>query len=181
MAESRYTSLLFQTTEYHRIGPFRFPIYHDLLPGEARALEDLDRKNAKSTFQSLKLAKAIAVKKGIRPSEAAELLTKLKTDDNDLIYEFAEEFEENQRTGISAIEQKAASVTCFMQLRGEAHFPQNPEPWVKTTDWSNADTDRMPTAMMESIWTFIQWEKTGWPEDGAAEGNAQPPSPSPTT
>lgn len=166
MAETRYASLLFKQQEYHQIGPFRFAVYHDLLPGEVRALEQISRQNAKATYQSLKLAKAIAKKRGIRPREAVELLNNLGDDQQDLIFEFADELEENQRNGVSVIEQQAASVTAFMQLRGEAAFPDAPDTWVKTSDWVQSDTDMMPTQMMQEIFELIQWEREGWPDQG---------------
>jgi hypothetical protein len=166
MAETRYASLLFKTQEYHQIGPFRFPVYHDLLPGEVRALEKINREHAKATYQSLKLAKAIAKKRGIRPSEAVQLLNELGDSDQDLIFEFADELEDNQRNGFSVIEQQAASVTAFMQLRGEASFPNKPSDWVKTSDWEQSDTDMMPTQMMQDIFNLILWEREGWPEEG---------------
>lgn len=174
MAETRYTSLLFKTQKYHQIGPFRFPIYHDLLPGEVRALEEVNRSNAKATFQTLKLARSIAKKRGIKPSEAVNLLSELGSDkDQDLVFEFADELEESQRSGISLIEQQAASVTAFMQFRAEAAFPDAPDTWVKTSDWSSADTDMMPTAMMQEVFDLISWERDGWPEPG----NAKTPAP----
>lgn len=173
MADSRYTSLLFGTQEYHQVGPFRFPVYHDLLPGEVRAIEEINRKNAKATFQTLKLARNIAKKKGIRPSEAIELLGSMgKTQDQDLVFEFADELEENQRNGTSLVEQQASTVTVFMQMRGEAVFPDAPDQWVKTTDWAQSDTDRMPTKMMQEIFDLISWERDGWPEEGKSSSNA---------
>ena len=39
---SKYASLLFSPTEYHEIAPFRFPIYRDLVPGEAKGIEGDD-------------------------------------------------------------------------------------------------------------------------------------------
>lgn len=176
MADTRYTSLLFKSQEYHHVGPFRFPIYKDLLPGEVRALEAINRDNAKATFQTLKLAKAIAKKRGIRPSEAVELLNDLGSDtDKDLIFEFADELEENQRNGLSLVEQQAASVTAFMQFRGEASFPEDPDTWTKTSDWTEADTDLMPTKMMQDVFNLITWEREGWPK----AGNAKTPNPTP--
>lgn len=166
MADTRYSSLLFKTQEYHHIGPFRFAVLKDLLPGEMRKLEQINREYAKATYQSLKLAKAIAKKRGIRPSEAAQLLTELGDKEQDLVFEFAEELEENQRNGFSVIEQQAASVTAFMQLRGEAAFPAKPDEWIKTSDWTQSDTDMMPTQMMQEVYTFIMWEREGWPEEG---------------
>lgn len=180
MTESRYTSLLFNTTEYHHIGPFRFPIYKDLLPGEAKAIEATNRAHAKDSFQSLKLVRTIAKKRGIKPSEAVALLGKLgESDNNELVFEFADELEENQRTGVSLVEQQAAMVTVFMQYRAEASFPASPETWQKTTDWNERDTDMMPTKMMQEIVNFITWERDGWPKSGATEGNE--PAPKETT
>lgn len=170
MTETRYTSLLFKTQEYHRIGPFRFPIYKDLLPGEVRALEEVNRSNAKATFQTLKLAKSIAAKRGLKPSEAVALLGNLGSEDNqDLVFEFADELEESQRTGITVVEQQAATVTAFMKYRAEAAFPENPDLWEKTTDWTSSDTDMMPTAMMQEVFDFITWERDGWPSGNSKE------------
>lgn len=172
MSDSRYSSLLFETQEYHRIGPFRFPVYHDLLPGEVRAIETVNRENAKASYQTLKLARTIANKRGIRPSEAVQLLSNLNDDkDQDIIFEFADELEENQRNSISAIEQQAATVTAFMQRRAEVAFPDAPDVWKKTSDWAQEDTDTMPTKMMQDVFDFISWERDGWPTPEDAEGN----------
>jgi hypothetical protein len=168
---NRYASLLFDTQEYHRIGPFRFPVYHDLLPGEVRAIEQVNRQNAKASYQTLKLARTIANKRGIRPSEAVQLLSNLNDDkDQDIIFEFADELEENQRNSISVVEQQAATVTVFMQRRAEVAFPDSPEDWKKTSDWSDEDT--MPTKMMSDVFDFISWERDGWPTPEDAEGKA---------
>lgn len=171
MTDTRYSSLLFDTQEYHRIGPFRFPVYHDLLPGEVRAIEEVNRKNAKASYQTLKLARTIANKRGIRPSEAVKLLSSLSDDkDQDLIFEFADELEENQRNSVSEVEQQAAAVTVFMQRRAEVAFPGAPDDWKKTSDWTDADTDTMPTKMMQDVYALISWEREGWPTPEDAEG-----------
>ena len=49
-------------------------MYHDLVPGEAKGIEEIGRKQSKSTFRSLKLAKRIAKDKEITTKEAIELL-----------------------------------------------------------------------------------------------------------
>ena len=45
---SQYTGLLFSADEYWPIGPFRFPIYKDLVPGEAKGIEALAESNPKA-------------------------------------------------------------------------------------------------------------------------------------
>jgi hypothetical protein len=170
MPEARYSSLLFSTQEYQEIGPFRFPVYNDLLPGEARAIEKVNRDNAKASFQTLKLAKAIAKKRGIKPSEAIQLLGELgNAEESDLVFEFADELEDNQRNGVSLVQQQADTVTAFMKFRGEVCFPDAPGEWVKTSDWTSADTDVMPTKLMEEVYNFISSERDGKSEAGNAK------------
>ena len=62
---SKYASLLFSPETYHEIGPFRFPVYKDLVPGEAKAMEELSRKQSRATFKSIQLAKKIGKDKGL--------------------------------------------------------------------------------------------------------------------
>jgi hypothetical protein len=69
---SKYASVLFDTDEYHRIGPFRFPIYHALLPGEAKGIERLARLQTKSTYRTIKLAQRIAKDKNLADIETPE-------------------------------------------------------------------------------------------------------------
>ena len=178
---SKYASLLFSPEKYHEIGPFRFPIYHDLVPGEAKGIEALSRQQSRSTFSSIKLAQRIAKDKGISTKEAVELLSNTSEENQDLLYDYAAELEELQRSTIGAVEQQVAFVTLFMQYRGEAKLPRSKD-WQRVEDWTEADTEAIPTKIMEEIFRLIGWERDGWPEpegkDQAAEEQEFSPPPS---
>lgn len=149
------------------IGPFRFPIYHDLVPGEAKGIEAVGRKQSKSTFRSIKLAQRISKDKGISTKEAIELLSDISEENQDLIYDYAAELEEMQRDSAGAVEQQVALVTLFMRYRGEAKLPKSKD-WQKLNDWTEEDTEAIPTRLMEEIFKLLTWERDGWPTD---EGN----------
>ncbi len=173
---SKYASLLFSPEEYHEIGPFRFPVYHDLVPGEAKGIEAIGRKQSKSTFRSLKLAKRIAQDKKITTKEAIELLGSTDEENQELLYDYASELEELQRDSVGAVEQQIAFVTLFMRYRGEAKLLGSPgtrtKDWQKLSDWTEADTEAIPGRLMEKIFELVTWERDGWPK---SEGNASEP------
>ena len=52
---SKY-SILFEAERFHEIGPFRFPVYEDLTPGEAKRIEAMNKLQSKSTYKSMRLA-----------------------------------------------------------------------------------------------------------------------------
>ncbi len=130
---SKYASLLFAPEKYHEIGPFRFPIYNDLVPGESRGIETISRKQSRSTFASIKLAQRIAKDKGISTKEAVELLSNTTEDNQDLLYDYAGELEELQGSSIGAVEQQVAFVTLFMQYRAEVRLPKSKD-WQRVED-----------------------------------------------
>jgi hypothetical protein len=178
---SKYASLLFTPDKYHEIGPFRFPIYNDLVPGESKGIEEISRKQSKSTFRSIKLAQRIAKDKGVSTKEALEMLSKAGEEGNqDILYDYASDLEELQRENVGATEQQIAFVTLFMRYRGEAKLPRAKD-WTKLEDWSEADTEAMPTKVMQDIFSLITWERDGWPEpetagnDPEAEPEFSPP------
>lgn len=121
---SKYASLLFSPEKYHEISPFRFPIYEDLVPGEAKGIEKLTRDQSKNTFKSIKVAQRIAKAKGISTKEAVELLSKIgsEEDNQDFLYEYASELEDLQSDSLGNVETKVAYVTLFMQYRAEAQI-----------------------------------------------------------
>lgn len=160
---SKYASLLFSPEKYHEIGPFRFPVYTDLVPGESRGIEALSRKQSRSTFASIKLAQRIAKDKGISTKDAVELLSNTTEDNQDLLYDYAGELEELQRNSIGAVEQQIAFVTLFMQYRAEVKLPKSKD-WERVEDWTEADTEAMPTRLMEDVFRLIGWERDGWPD-----------------
>lgn len=177
---SKYASLLFSPDKYHEIGPFRFPVYNDLVPGEAKGIEEISRQQSKSTFRSIKLAQRIAKDKGISTKEAVELLSQAGEDTNqDLLYDYAGDLEELQKDTIGAVAQQVAFVTLFMRYRGEAKLP-GADNWAKLPDWTEDDTESMPSKVMEDVFSLLMWERDGWPEpeagnDSEAEPEFSPP------
>lgn len=162
---SRYTGLLFTADEYWPIGPFRFPIYKDLVPGEAKGIEDIARQQSKSTYASLKLAQRIAKDKEIPVKEAVELMSNANSDDNqELLFSYAEELEGLTNSGVSQTEQVANFATLCLKYRGEVKMPKEKN-WTKTDDWTEEDTNQIPTKMLQDIYNFMLWERDGWPED----------------
>lgn len=161
---SKYASLLFGPEKYHEIGPFRFPVYNDLVPGEARGIESIARKQSKSTFSSIKLAQRIAADKKITTKEAIELLSRADDGNQELLYDYASELSELQNNSIGAVEQQIEFVTLFMRYRAEAKLPRARD-WQKLEDWSVTDTENMPTKLMEEVFQLILWERDGWPKD----------------
>jgi hypothetical protein len=169
---SKYASILFSPDKYHEIGPFRFPVYNDLVPGESKGIEEIGRKQSKSTFRSIKLAQRIAKDKGITTKEAVNLLGDASTDENqELLYDYAGDLEELQRETVGAVEQQIAFVTLFMKFRGEVKMPRAKD-WSKLSDWSEEDTEAMPTKVMDDVFRMLTWERDGWPEP-ETEGNEE--------
>lgn len=167
---SKYASLLFQPEQYHEIGPFRFPVYHDLVPGEAKVMDEVTRNSSQNTFKSITIAKKIAKAKGISTKEAINLLSNIgQTEDTeDFVYEFAPELEELNSGGITETELKIIFVTLFMQYRGEVQL-NGKKKWEKTDDWATEDTESMPTPLLNEVYDLIIWERDGWPKPGKRE------------
>jgi len=169
---SKYASLLFGPEKYYEIGPFRFPIYHDLVPGEARGIEVIARKQSKSTYSSIKLAQRIAADKKITTKEAIELLSNTTGENEELLYDYAAELDELQNNTIGAVEQQIEFVTLFMRYRAEAKLPRSRD-WQRLEDWSPTDTEQMPTKIMEEVFKLILWERDGWPEPNTSESDSE--------
>lgn len=175
---SKYSALLFKPEVYKEIGPFRFPVYHDLVPGEAKGIEEFSKKQSRSTFKSIKLAQRIAKDKGITTKEAVELLGKVGSEDTDLVYEYATELDDLQVDGISAVQQKVEFVTLFMQYRAESKL--DGDEWLQLKDWQTEDTEAMPSKLLDQVFELILWERDGWPkEDQAKNAENEPQSPTP--
>jgi hypothetical protein len=183
-AMSKYATLLFAPEEYHEIGPFRFPIYHDLVPGEAKGIEAISRQQSRSTFSSIKLAQRIAKDKGISTKEAIDILGNTTEENQDILYDYAPELEELQRNTVGAVETQISFVTLFMKYRAEIKLPKAKD-WQRVEDWSAEDTEAMPTKLLEDVFRLISWERDGWPEPetegkSAAEDEEQEFSPPPS-
>ena len=165
---SKY-SILFNADRYQEIGPFRFPVYEDLTPGEAKGAELLNKEQSKGTYKSMKLAQKIAQDRKISNKDALEILGNLADDANqDLFFKYADEVEALSASSPTATEQKIAYVTLFMRYRGETKLPPS-ENWTKTKDWTDEDTEVVPTKVMDKIFEMFLWERDGWPEEGNAK------------
>lgn len=171
---SKYAALLFAPEEYHEIGPFRFPIYHDLVPGEAKKMDLVTRQSSQTTFKSIRVAKNIAERKGITTKEAVALLAEIGQGDDteDMVYEYAQDLEELNRDTISEIEVKITFVTLFMQYRGEVQL-NGKKKWEKLSDWEKEDTESMPAKLLDDIFELIGWERDGWPKPGKSEESSE--------
>lgn len=162
---SKY-SILFGASKHHIIGPFRFPVYEDLTPGETKEMERINKKQAKSTYKSMKLAQRISKDKDIPIKDAVEILGNLSDDKNeDVLYSYADEIEALSEETMSATEQKIVLVTLFMRFRGQAMLPES-DKWINTADWTDEDTEVMPSKTLDSIFQLMLWERDGWPTEG---------------
>lgn len=171
---SKYDALLFPAETFHRIGPFRFPVLATLLPGEARALDALNRRQATSVYSTMRLAKKIANAKNITPTEALEALSGgTSGEGGELIIEYIEEFEALNDSALSPVDVLEERVTTVLQYRGEVRLGEGEEgEWVKTADWSEEDTKRIPISMQASISDFIEAEKAGKPVNTLEAGKS---------
>ena len=159
---SKYSKLFFQEKEYYEILPFRFPIYEDLVAGEAEGVESIARKQAQNTYTLLKIAKAVSKKKKISVKEALEMLSESDSD-NEVLYEYAEELADIQKESATVAEQQIEMTTLFLRFRGEVKEGND---WKTVPDWTREDTLAIPSKMLNDIFEFINWERNGWPEEG---------------
>ena len=172
---SKY-SILFEAERFHEIGPFRFPVYEDLTPGEAKGAEQLNKRQSKSTYKSMRLAQKVAHDRKITLKEALVLLGNLADEENqDLFFKYAEEVEALSEDSLTLTEQKIAFVSLFMKFRGETKLPPS-STWTKTKDWEEADTESMPTKLLDGVFNLFMWERDGWPVEGnESEEVTKPP------
>jgi len=159
---SKYSNLFFSDKEYYEILPFRFPIYKDLVAGEAEGVESIARDQAQNTYTLLKIAKQLSKKKKISVKDALDILSDADSD-NEVIYDYAEELAEVQRKGSTVAEQQIEMVTLFIKFRGEVEQGSD---WKAVSDWTREDTLAMPTKLMSDVFEFVNWERNGWPEEG---------------
>ena len=159
---SKYSKLFFQEKEYYEILPFRFPIYEDLVAGEAEGVEGIARKQAQNTYTLLKIAKAVSKKKKISVKAALEMLSESDSD-NEVLYEYAEELADIQKESATVAEQQIEMTTLFLRFRGEVKGGND---WKTVPDWTREDTLAIPSKLLNEIFEFINWERNGWPEEG---------------
>lgn len=156
---SKYSSILFGAESYEEIGPFRFPVWGELAPGEIRAIEELTRKETQSTFYSLKLAHKIATQENISEDEALKILGNLGDEKyKHYVYEYAEDLDLIQGASMTDLAKKIEYVSIFMKFRGEVKLTPDSE-YIKTRDWTVNDTERIPGDMLQSIYDFCIRER----------------------
>jgi len=163
---SKYSSVLFGAELYEKIGPFRFPIWKELNPGEVRGFERLARKQAQSSYKSIKLAERLAGERGISVKAAIDVLSNLSAPENeDLVYQYAAELDEIQSASMSEFALKMEYVTMFMQYRGEVKMPGSRD-YTQTSDWSMEDTEKLPKKVLNEIHDLLVKERDGWDTKG---------------
>lgn len=121
------------------------------------------RKQSRTTFAMVKLAQRVAKDKSISTKEAVDLLSQSDEFNQELLYDYAAELDELQRSTVSDTETKVSFVTVFMRYRAEVKLPKARD-WQKLDDWVEEDTEKMPSKLLQSIYEFVLWERDGWPE-----------------
>ena len=167
---SKYSSAFFGKKEYYDISPFRFPIYKDLVAGEAEGIEEVGRRQAKNTYALLKIARDVSKKRDIPVQEALDALSDVN-ENQDLLYDYVDELAEIQTKGQSFSEQKIETVTLFIRYRGEI---KEKSKWVELSEWESDDTRCMPSRLLDEVYEFVEWERNGWPsedDEEPSEGN----------
>jgi hypothetical protein len=160
---SKYAKRFFAPQEYHTIEPFRFPVYHELVGGEAEFLEEMNRREAKQTYRMLRLAQRISQDNGITIQEALEVLSNPNTDKQDLLYRYLEEVNDINAALANPRATTHEIVTMFMQLRAEAQNASGT--WEQLADWTMDDTHAMPSTMVDRVFELLRWERDGWPTE----------------
>lgn len=184
MTTSKYSQLLFKADEYVNIGPFRFPIFNDLTPGEARKIEELRKRNTEMLKATLQLAKKIAEEKGISTGKAYELLgniTAASGEDKELVYGYIDEMQRINDAQPSDLDDLAEYCTVVIQMRGELQDTSKPGlQYIPLSDWTREDTDGVPRATLREIQDYMIREMNGGvaPNPQAPEIGAPSPAPS---
>ena len=168
---AKYTSLLFTTEQYHEIGPFRFPIFKDLTPGEIKAISAIEKASAQVNLGSMELARKIAKENGITNKQALEVLSNASAPENEeLIYSYLPELTKLNEAAEDDIDTLVKYATVLMQYRGEVKLPGESE-YTKTSDWTTEDTESVHRGVLQAMRQFILWERDGWPELEGTVGN----------
>jgi len=171
---SKYSTFLFPSTNQKLVGEsIRFAVYGDILPGEARHLNEISRKQSQASYASIKLAQQISRDQDISIKEAVTLLSNLDDEKNqDLLYNYAEMLNEINASGLDELAIKIGFVTVLMKARGEIKTADGS--WAFTPDWSEEDTESMPPAILKECFEFIIEERDGKPEAVVGNESAAP-------
>jgi hypothetical protein len=82
----------------------------------------------------------------------------------ELLYDYVNEIEALSKNNQTPTEQKITFVTVFMTSRAQAQL--EPDKWTQLNDWTEADTEEMPSKLLDQIFSLLIWERDGWPEPG---------------
>lgn len=171
---------LFSPETFHDIGPFRFPVYHDLTPAESRAINAALKQQASTSSSTIGLARRIGQEKGIPTKEAMERLRNLQAPENEeILYDYLDEIN-GLNEGSDVAETRNNICTIVMQMRGLLKDP-NTGSYDRTPDWGSEDTDVVPSKFLDEIFQYIMWERDGWPSGKSSSGDETTPPSTPTT
>jgi hypothetical protein len=165
--------LLFPVDEYHEIGPFRFPIHNDLIPAEVNQIAAIEKEYSKGSYASMRLAKQIAKDRNISNKEAVELLQNAGGADSDsIVYDYIDQIQALNDAQEETTAKLQAYALMLLQYRGQVKNPETGE-WESTENWTQEDTNIIPTKLLNSMLQFVLWERDGWPKGN--EGNDKAP------
>ena len=170
-----YDTLLFPSDKFHEIGPFRFPIYEDLVPGESKALTALMNELAEESLKLMDLAQRIATEKSLEFDYIMELMQNPQNAEyTKVLGPYMRELhrfkgEQDQTRHLQAVS------LVMLNYRGQVRNPETKE-YESTCDWEFEHTDTVPLKLLRAISTFVEWERDGWPEQSGTGGNETPTS-----
>jgi hypothetical protein len=148
----------------------RLRSYKSWLTEEVWCREAQNKKKAKFSLEVIRLARKIAKVKGIEEDEAFQLLQSNGEDREELLQEFGDEVNGIMELAPSNREQFEELVTLFFKNRGEVLEGKK---WISTSDWSEEDTQKLPSIILSSIETFMTEEESDG-EGGDAEEDDSP-------
>ena len=148
----------------------RLRSYKSWLTEEVWCRENQNKKKDKFSLEVIRLARKIAKVKGIEEDEAFAMLQSTGEDREGLLQEFGEEVNEIMELAPSNREQFEELVTLFFKNRGEV---LDGKKWTSTSDWSNEDTQKLPSVILAAIETFMATEEGyGEGKGGEEEDNS---------
>lgn len=160
---AKYANLLFSAEEYYKIGPFRFPVYNDMTPGEVKAINAIEKTLSQSRLDSMELARKIAKENNMSNKEALDILANASDPNNeDIIYSYLPELTKINEAAEDDIDTLVKYCTVLMIHRGEVKLPNETE-YQQTRDWTEEDTERVHRSVLQKMRQFIFWERDGWP------------------
>lgn len=166
---SKYSKLFFASQEYHHVGPFRFPIYRELTAGEAELLEDINRRDAKNSLRTLRLARRLQKDFALETLEAAiDLMMTGDREELKKLEPYQDELDAINTGSTNSYTTLKEIATAFIRFRAELEI-NKAEGWKPVPDWTTADTDAVPRTLLNEIFEFVKYERDGWPTAGNEE------------